>query len=929
MASSAIAATTTQGTDRSAVTWAVLVPLAGCVAFAVLAYLSISLTRGDGRIAVIWLPNALAVAFLMRFSVPKEKLLLAAMFAGNILTNLLVGDAAFQALIFALANSVEIIAAVALVRHWCGTRPDMSDTHDLGSFMVAAGLIAPLLSASVASTAIAASSEHLLAALLRWAASDGLAMLILAPCALVLHDALRNARLPTVREVREWLLLTGIGTTLTFVVFYQNTYPFLFVLPPVVALHAFRLGALGTAFSTLKVATIALVCTELGRGPINLLQMPPEMQLLVLQAFLASAIVVGLPVSAVLATRERGRRELADGRRQLALLADNITDAILRYDLEGKCTYASPSVETVLGLPPGDFLGLNASERVHPDALHAIEDVQEALLTGKKDKDRFTYRRYLDAEDGSAVHIEADCAVAFNSTTGEREGIVVSARDVTERVALEARLKRATRHAENAARAKAEFLANMSHEIRTPMNGVLGFADLLTRMDLNDEARNYAQLISRSGRAMMILLNDILDISKIESGKLVLDCARFDIAQLVEDCVQLQTTSADRKNIALVVHKAPDLPQFARSDALRLRQILLNLVGNAVKFTEQGMVSVTVGREGDELKFTVEDSGIGIAPSRLEQIFDPFVQEEATTTRRFGGTGLGLSISRQLARMLGGSLTAESQPGVGSRFILRVPLEECEQSPAEAASHDRRASDVPLPSRGRVLLAEDHDVNRMLVTAMLEQLGQDVTIAHDGLEAVEAALGATSDDARFDLVLMDVQMPGCDGYSATRMIRDAGEDAARLPIIALTANAYPEDVAAALDAGMQAHLAKPLVFEELARALARWMPVRIVDEGATPPRPSPPSSRSPEILKRWNERREEAICAVAAALSVDGLEGGPAEDLARTVHKLAGTAAMFGEVVLGEKAAALEQALRSGTAPAIRRQLAEELLQAA
>lgn len=903
-----------------------LYPLAGLLAFAALAYVSIELTRGDGRIAVVWLPNALAVALLLRRTVPHEPILLAAMFLGNILANTAVGDGIVTATSLALANLVEIWLAVTLVRSWCGRRPDMSNTRDLASFMIGAGVIAPLASAAIASLALAGPSGIALSAIVRWATSDALSMLILAPSALVLQDALANIRSPSRQEIVEWLLLTIGGTSLTFAVFYQTQYPLLFLVPPMVVAHAFRLGALGTAFSVMKVATIALIFTQAGRGPINLAHVTIDMQILVLEAFLASSMVVGLPIAAVLATRERDARELAAGKKQLALLADNITDAILRYDLDGRCTYASPSVENVLGLPSSQFVGRSSSERVHPEAEIAIRDVEEALLTGKKDKERFTYRRYLDAADGSPVYIEADCAVAFNSETGAREGIVVSAREITQRVELERKLKRATLHAENAARAKAQFLANMSHEIRTPMNGVLGFADLLARMELEPEASRYADLIVRSGRSMMILLNDILDISKIESGQLVLSYETFDIPQLVDDCARLHSASAEDKGIRLSAKCRSNVPKFMRSDPLRLRQIVLNLLGNAVKFTERGEVSLMVDYEGDELIVTVEDSGIGIAADRLQSIFDPFVQEEASTTRRYGGTGLGLSISRQLAELLGGSLDVVSEPNVGSKFMLRLPFEACEEETPELVAHNRRATDGPAPIRGRILLAEDHDVNQMLVTAMLEQLGQRVEVAHDGNEAVEAVLDAAARGQGYDLVLMDVQMPVCDGYCATRMIRASGQSASALPIVALTANAYPEDIAAALDAGMQAHLAKPLVFNDLAKTLARWMPVRIVDEKAVASAHSGEINPSASMRERWFERKGEALEAIGNALRDDRLEGVVIEDLARTVHKLAGTAGLFGEVELGEKAAAFERALRASVEIDVRRKLAQELL---
>ena len=890
------------------------------LAFGALAYLCIELTRGSGRIAVLWMPNAIAVAVLLRWRLRNERVAVAACFAGNLAANLVVGDAPLLAGGLALANCLEILLAVYLARKWCGGQPRMDDIAELSRFVAAAGVVAPAASALIATAFLSLGQTVGLAGMARWAMSDALGMLIIAPSAMVIIDALRNRRRPSRRELAEWTLLTGFGTIVTLLVFCQTTYPLLFLIPLVVISHAFRLGTLGTAFSVLKVAAIASIFTQMGYGPINLLPVSPDIQLLLLESFLASALVVGLPVAAALSTRERTMRELA-------LLTENITDAILRYDLHGLCTYASPSVASVLGASPSEFRGTTTDERSHPESRDDIARVQSRLLSGRSDKERFTYRRLLDDAEGNPVYIEADCAIACDRSTGEREGIVVSARDVTRRVLLERKLKRAMRHAENAARAKAQFLANMSHEIRTPMNGVLGFADLLCQMKLEDDAAHYAEMIVSSGRSMMMLLNDILDISKIESGQLVLSYEKTDLGKLAEDCVRLHQTGADRKDVRLSLACEPGLPRRVVTDPLRLRQILLNLIANAVKFTENGSVEVSVQCEGERLAISVEDSGIGIDPARLEQIFDPFTQEEASTTRRFGGTGLGLSISRQLCELLGGTLTVDSMPGVGSRFTLRIPLEEV---PAEDAGADRKAAgaaSVPLRSGARVLLAEDHDVNRMLVTAMLEQLGQRVEAAHDGLEAVSMALDAAEGDAPFDLVLMDVQMPGCDGYSATRMIRQGGLSQGRLPIVALTANAFPEDVAAARDAGMQAHLAKPLVFEELAAALARWLPVRIVEESPLPAgTPSPGPTHSKEILARWNDRRAEALEAVSAALRDDTLEGVRVEDLARTVHKLAGTAGMFGEEELGEKAAALERALRAGVESEVRKQLAEELV---
>ncbi len=903
------------------------------LAFFVLAHLSIDLTRSGGRIAAVWLPNAIAVAVFLRFRFAREKACLAAIFTGNILANLMAGDAASQALLLASANLLEIAVAVGLTRKWCGRDPVMEDIGDLRHFAVAAGVIGPAASGAVALLAFLPAFADLPLTYAKWVSSDTMSMLILAPTVMIAIDTLRRMTMPKTGKLVEWVVLTLGGTTVTLLVFTQTTYPLLFLIPPVVVVHAFRLGSAGTAFSTIKVAMIALVCTELGYGPINLVDYTQGIQLLVLQAFLASSILVGLPISATLSTRQRIATELANQKAELALLAENVTDAILRVNRDGICTYASPSVQAVLGLPPGDFVGRHVSERVHPDAADLIHAAEQRLNSGEAEKERFTYRRYLNDTQDEPVYIEADCAVARDAA-GEREGIVVSARDVTHRVLLERQLKRATLHAENAARAKAQFLANMSHEIRTPMNGVLGFAELLQRRDLDEEAARCASLIERSGRSMMMLLNDILDLSKIESGQLKVTSEPVDIAQVTADCVQLHQAEAERKRIDLRLAPGAGIPGTICSDPLRLRQILLNLIGNAVKFTEKGGIEVAVMREQSQLAISVEDTGIGIDTQRLGVIFDPFVQAEGSTTRRFGGTGLGLSISRQLAELLGGSLTVDSMPGFGSRFTLRIPIVEADHDQAPVSTnHTRRATDFPMPARGRILLAEDHDVNRMLVTAMLEDLGQDVTLAHDGIAAIDAAIAAEKAGLAFDLVLMDIQMPGCDGYAATRALRAEGLTAEQLPVIALTANAYPEDVAAAREAGMQAHLAKPLVFEDLAAALARWLPMRIIadakDGGGRIRRPQSKPQAAKALDERWRQRRSEAIEAVSAAVRSRAMEGTGVEELARTVHKLAGTAGMFGEEELGAKAAALERALRSGVSAQVRLELAEELLEAA
>ena len=336
-------------------------------------------------------------------------------------------------------------------------------------------------------------------------------------------------------------------------------------------------------------------------------------------------------------------------------------------------------------------------------------------------------------------------------------------------------------------------------------------------------------------------------------------------------------------------------------------------------------------RAGEILELVVSDTGIGIDAQRLEAIFRPFEQADGHTARSYGGTGLGLSISRQLAGLLGGTLSVESRTGDGSRFTVTLPIEETDEHLRSARAF--AMDDVEMPPSARVLLAEDHDVNRMLVSDMLERCGQFVSIAEDGLQAIERVRAAHGTRDAFDLVLMDVQMPGCDGYAATRAIREGGIGPDELPIVALTANAFAEDVAEARDAGMQGHLAKPLQFEELVVTLKRMLPGAQEPMLVATPAPTgsaaSPSPHSPALLERWEARRSEAIDAVNAALASGDFGDVDITALARTVHKLAGSAGMFGEDELGARASAFERALKGSADREECVELAQAMLAAA
>ena len=923
--------------DRSSLVAA----LVGGAAYLLLAWLSHMIVQEDPAMCPVWLPNAFAVAVLLRVRLGNEWPFLLACCAASLAADSLMELPGRISLLVAIANVAEIAVVLALTRKTDGRVVQMDRIGDLARFVWAGGLVGPLVAAVLILPEGGAGLADLGAGVVARFLTASMAMVLIVPAALLLIDRIRGTLPPSPADAAEQVALLAGGTASAFLVFNQNAYPLLFLIQPIILLHAFRVGSLGSALHVGAVAVVAGAMTYAGRGPIAAASGGSIAELHLLQAFIAANFLTGLPVAAILAGRDRIMARLDAGKREIDILAENISDAILRFDLDGNCTYASPSVREVLGAEPDSLIGAHATSRLRPEARAQGREALTRLLGGESERERLTYRRLADAPDGSPVFIEADGAVVCNPLTGARDGVVIAARDVTERVELQMLLTRARHNAEAAGRAKSEFLANMSHEIRTPMNGVLGFAELMLQGELDADQRRFAELIVRSGRSMMTLLNDVLDLAKIESGQFTIDRAPVDLAACIGECAALHRAAAERKGLALELawDGAPDSDDAPRvlTDGLRLRQILLNLIGNAVKFTATGHISVGYRIEADEVRVTVKDSGIGISPLQLEAIFQPFTQGETDTARRFGGTGLGLSISRQLAALLGGRIDVESKPGAGSRFTLVLPATLAPTLPEPAAEADAPdcylapASMPDLLGASRILLVEDHDINRILVTEMLERCGQEVAVAHDGNEAIAMVIDSIMRARPYDLVLMDVQMPGCDGLTATRAIRAEGIGPALLPVIALTANAYPEDVAAARDAGMQAHLAKPVVLPQLARALQRWLPTRIVEDERSAACVSA-LARSPRLVERWEARRSETLAAVRRALAEGWLGEAQSADpvrrgeLAGLLHKLAGTAGLFDEPALGEAAGALERALTAGAPSSGSAALAEALL---
>ena len=395
-------------------------------------------------------------------------------------------------------------------------------------------------------------------------------------------------------------------------------------------------------------------------------------------------------------------------------------------------------------------------------------------------------------------------------------GIVTVCNDITDLKRDAHALAEARDSAEAANRAKSEFLANMSHEIRTPLNGVIGLAQALVRTDLTPAQREMLDLIQSSGQTLQTLLSDILDLARVESGRMEIASEAFDLRRAVQDAAQLYAAAASEKGLQFFVDIDPDAAIWVRGDVVRLKQVLTNLVSNAVKFTAQGFVSLTVSRSiqtdaAPILRFTVEDTGVGFDAAARARLFTRFEQADGTITRRFGGSGLGLAICRQLAEMMDGDLDCESEPDGGSAFILTMPLNEVKAPAAvpEIAQLEPAGADA---RRIRVLLADDHPTNRRVVELILALAPVDLTSVDDGAQALAACRASA-----YDLVLMDMQMPVMDGLTATREIRlhEIAMGFDRTPIVMLTANALPDHVAAGQAAGADRHLAKPFNAAEL------------------------------------------------------------------------------------------------------------------
>jgi PAS domain S-box-containing protein len=497
-------------------------------------------------------------------------------------------------------------------------------------------------------------------------------------------------------------------------------------------------------------------------------------------------------------------------------LVENLNDVIFSLDSHGYITYISPVVEKIFGYTSEEMIGEHFGRFIIPEDLPGIMESFERTLAGNVEPYEF---RAMDKNN----------CVRFIRTSGlslpdrnKKLGLTGILTDITERKRAENELKRAKEAAEVAARAKSDFLASMSHEIRTPMNAVIGMTSILLDFDLKPNQREYVEVIRNGGNALLSIINDILDFSKIESGKVELEKQPFRLKDCLKSSIGLLAGVAAEKGLRLGFSVEDTLPEVVMGDPTRLRQVLINLIGNAVKFTEKGEIMVSVTPQLAEsgmlqLHFAVKDTGIGIPHDSLGKLFQSFSQVDMSTTRKYGGTGLGLAISKSLVEMMGGSIWAESEPMKGSTFHFLLPLDVCFiglLKPKEA--HSRAKGSVRANANMRILLAEDNEINRKVMQQMLKSLGYEADTVTNGAEVIKALERET-----YDIILMDVQMPVMDGLEAAKEIHRRWPDKSP-KIIAITAYALAGDKERCFEAGMDDYIAKPVQKNELGAILLKY-----------------------------------------------------------------------------------------------------------
>ncbi len=1019
-------------------------PVLAALIMFVLALAGIELTREGGRLASVWLANAAIIALLLRTERGRWSAILAATLLGNAAAGMVAGDMPALAVALAACN----LAEIALVAGLFARRYPVPATLDTPARLSVLAVLAVL--GSVVSTFLAGVSVALLAdaassgPLAHWLVADCLGILILTPLLVTLAQPRAERVRGSLVEYSLLLVTAGMITARVF----SGHEPYIFLIAPILMLAGLRLPLQRCATLVLVVSAIAVGLTLQGMGPLNQPSITGDMRIFLIQAFLATAVALTLPVSALRHERALTAAALRSSEEHYRLLADHGGDLVLRLTPSGEADYVSSAAERLLGLPATALHGSALTGHIHPadrgrfasavlrarhsgDAVtcfrmrHAhghdrwieahmrlagplvpasegqaseglpviatLRDIHarrtaEMLAAEQAARLRESIRLLVMAEELASLghwvvdparrelilsaeaatmlglsaltigvdealalfhpldrrrlvravgetrraQAPAECTVRLESAGDQRTlqlrlqrhgdgrsaslfGVVS---DITAKLEGEQRLVTALEEARAAASFRSQFLATMSHEIRTPMTGVIGMIELLEADPAAPDRALYLQTLRQSGEVLMAVLNDILDFSKVDAGCITIASEPFDLGATLLTTLRLYKRTAAARGLDLQLDGPPPGTVWLRGDAVRLRQVLSNLLSNAIKFSDRGEVTLRCAvqpapRGCQRVRLSVVDQGVGITPDLRRRLFEPFVQGAHAT--RGGGTGLGLAISRRLVTAMGGNILVQSRLHHGTTFTVALTLPGAAPAPAPAHPADL-ATARPLT----ILLAEDNPVNQLLFTALCKRLGHRVICAADGELAVQAASAQA-----FDLILMDMQMPRCDGLTASRRIRAGAGPSAGAPIIALTADAaanwtlYDE-------AGLDGLLTKPIdgtafaaTLEDI--ALRRHTPHCPAQAPAPQPATSPLDSatlaelrgmlgpvRLDQLLVLLGAELDQRPSAIRAAIADRDLAAAAAE-----AHSLKGAAANLGALLVSDAAREIEACLAS------------------
>jgi PAS domain S-box-containing protein len=614
--------------------------------------------------------------------------------------------------------------------------------------------------------------------------------------------------------------------------------------------------------------------------------------------------------------RKRAEFEIRESETRKSAILEAALDCIISIDHSGRIIEFNPAAERVFGYSRSEALGNAMAELIVPERLRGShhEGMRHYLETGEGPVIGKRIEVPAVRRNGEEFPIEISI-VAIH--LDEQPIFTAYLRDITQQKKTMEELESAKDAAETASRHKSQFLAGMSHEIRTPMTAISGYADLLSRPSVDpDQAREWGRMLRYNTQYLLSLLGDILDLSRIEAGQVDIEEQAFDLPTFLFEIEAMFRLMANEKLLDFGLEIKGRIPRTIKSDPLRLKQVMVNLINNAIKFTDQGTVRITVGmsteggRGSDTLYISVVDTGIGISEEDQKKLFEPFYQVGAEKQSKATGTGLGLAISHQLSRMLGGDIAVESEAGKGSTFTLRLPFDVVSGSEVFTGDQARNLeaeldamAQAPSLKDARVLVVDDNHHNRAIVRFMLDDAGAVVVVANNGQEAVDEVDKANREDKPFDLVLMDMQMPIKDGYTATREIRETG---CEVPVVALTAYAMSGDAKRCLEAGCDAYLPKPIVPDEFYSLVYKMLspdheagPKEIRSTMADDPKFAP-------LLKDYRQSLHEAAGQIQGMM-----ERGDTESLLVVIHRLRGTATNFGFPQITELAGVCEDEMRS------------------